>query len=184
VLNFLAIPAYGLLYDLPSFYRSDTIQSDLLDGSKARDRLKEISVFVRRLGQASWLYYDDANFNGPRLTGSRWGTLRTFFRRLYGPTLTCIGCGRAVGAYALDHIAPVSRGYFQTLINFRPLCRSCNSAKGNLLGEDPYRPRIFIPRELPTDGLDIIYTSVPPWLGSIQRPGSERDLLRPDIGHD
>ena len=181
-LNFLAIPAHGLFYDIPSFYRSDNLHSTKLGGSPADQRLKGTRDYVKALGAHHWLYYDERNFAGPRLGGTQWETLRAFFRNLYGPTLRCSGCGNSVGSFALDHVAPVSKRYFQTIINFRPLCKSCNSAKKDLEGEDPYHPRILIPKELGSTDLDDIYRREPPWLGSIQRPASQRDLFTPDLG--
>ena len=43
----------------------------------------------------------------------------------------CISCGAKVGEGAGDHIIPVSKGGPQSAENFMPLCRKCNSSKGN-----------------------------------------------------
>jgi hypothetical protein len=181
-LNFLAIPAHDLIYDVPSFYGSDSLRTSILSGSTGTSRIDEIRQFVSKNGKLLWLHYDEANFGGPRLDGWRWDTLRAFFRQLYGPNLSCSGCSRMIGSFALDHIAPVSKKYFQTLINFQPLCKSCNSAKKDLEGEDPYRPKIFLPEELSTPTLNDIFRHRPPWLGTLQRPGSQSELFAPDLG--
>ena len=43
----------------------------------------------------------------------------------------CIFCGVEVSSGSGDHIIPVSRGGPNSAENFMPLCRRCNSSKGN-----------------------------------------------------
>lgn len=44
---------------------------------------------------------------------------------------TCINCGNAVTPGSTgDHLIPLARGGPQSIENFAPLCRSCNSSKG------------------------------------------------------
>lgn len=43
----------------------------------------------------------------------------------------CIACGTEVGASSGDHIIPLSRGGPQSAENFMPLCKKCNSSKGD-----------------------------------------------------
>jgi len=43
----------------------------------------------------------------------------------------CVSCGLTVGIGSGDHIIPLSRGGPQSAENFMPLCKRCNSSKGN-----------------------------------------------------
>jgi len=43
----------------------------------------------------------------------------------------CVICGTNQDKLAIDHIIPVSRGGTNTPDNIQPLCKSCNSRKGN-----------------------------------------------------
>lgn len=56
----------------------------------------------------------------------------------YCPERKCIKCGK-VGRFAVDHVIPASKGGASTVANFQPLCKSCNSTKGNRDATD-YRP--------------------------------------------
>jgi hypothetical protein len=78
--------------------------------------------------------------------------------------------------FDLDHIAPVARGYHQTINNFRPLCSKHNKEKGALVGENPYLIKIALPDELVTATLTDIQRLPPPWLGSMDPPNSLRDI--------
>ena len=43
----------------------------------------------------------------------------------------CVACGVEVGVGSGDHIIPLSRGGPQSVENFMPLCKRCNSSKGD-----------------------------------------------------
>lgn len=43
----------------------------------------------------------------------------------------CLRCGREGVKLTPDHVVPISRGGSNTIDNIQPLCRSCNSWKGN-----------------------------------------------------
>lgn len=182
-LNFLALPAHQVFFDVPGFYRSDVLKNTLLEGGRAEQRFAQVRDFVaKHQKNLLWLHYDEENFGGDRLTGWRWTTLREFFRKLYGPQLFCALCHAPIGSFHLDHIAPVSRRYFQTLINFQPLCPTCNRKKRDLEGRDPYTIKLMLPEDLRTRDLDDLVRQPPAWVGRITRPGSKRDLLSKDLG--
>jgi hypothetical protein len=185
ILNFLAMPVHNVFYDVPNFYRLETLRKTFLQETSAARRIEDVRSFVTSQKQKPiWLYYDEQNFGGNRLKGWRWEALREFFRSLYGPRLVCSGpgCGKDIGEFALDHIAPVSKKYFQTVVNFRPLCKPCNRLKSDLVGEDPFRPWLRLPEEYQTRELDDIYRQRPPWLGKLTRPGSREEVLARNLG--
>jgi hypothetical protein len=75
-----------------------------------------------------------------------------------------------MGKFNLDHIAPLSRHFYQTIVNFRPLCGSCNRAKASMLGENPFQVKLMLPQEFRTQDLDDIHRLAPPWLGAMRAP--------------
>jgi hypothetical protein len=185
VASFAAMPAHNLIFDLPGFYQSKSIRNQLLEGPAAHLRFEEIrKYFQERRMEPIWLFYDDQNFNGPRLTGWRWEANRRFFNNLCQPGAQCLGCGVVLEKFALDHIAPVSKGYFQTILNFQLLCGPCNSKKGTLGGPDPYVVPMLLPNAQRSRELDEIFYQRPPWLGSLIRPGSKRELFARNLGLD
>jgi 5-methylcytosine-specific restriction endonuclease McrA len=180
-LNFIAIPSHHVFLDTPAFYRGESVQTTLLAAQQADQRLASINRLLVGNGRGVpiWLHYDEATFSRKRLEGWRWEALRAFFRQLYGPRLVCIGCRHEIGRYELDHIAPISSGYPQTIVNFRPLCRACNRKKGALIGEDPFQTRILLPPEIRTRELDDIQRLPPPWLGTLDSSSlTPRTLVR------
>ena len=72
--------------------------------------------------------------SGTELAGARlaWDKMRPFAAPVVferdGPL--CSSCG-SLDDLTIDHIKPLSRGGTNTLDNLTPLCRSCNSSKGN-----------------------------------------------------
>jgi len=170
-LSFLAIPDAGILYNLPGFHDSDNIRASVQTGSSADQLMRGLERWITVGGRRPiWLYYDETNFSKSRLRGWRWESLRDFFGSLYGPLPVCIGCHQQIRSFSLDHIAPVSKGHFQTLLNFRPLCRRCNSSKRDLNAEDPFAIRMLLPEELRTRDLDDLIRLSPPWLGRTKMP--------------
>lgn len=178
-LNFLAIPSHHIFFDTPAFYRGEDLKTTILSGDRANITYKRMTSALSSGGRAPlWLHYDESNFSTQRLSGWRWSALRQFFRRLYGRNLICIGCNKHMGSFALDHIAPISQGYHQTIINFRPLCKRCNSEKGDVIREDPFKVKLLLPVELQTRELEDIQRLPPPWLGKLRSPQSLRGLTR------
>lgn len=45
-------------------------------------------------------------------------------------SVACACCG-LIGRCEIDHVKPLSKGGFDVYDNFQPLCRPCNSSKGN-----------------------------------------------------
>jgi hypothetical protein len=181
-LNFVSIPSQRFFIDTPQFYRGSKIRSSTVEKSAADFRLAQVrrALFTDGRHAPIWLHYDEANYGQKRLGGWRWEALRQLFRKLYGPTLRCSLplCGKIIGAFELDHIAPVSNGFPQTLINFRPLCASCNRHKGDMIHQDPYQVSVWLSEELRTRELEYIQRYPPPWLGKILAPGSAAEIPR------
>jgi len=70
----------------------------------------------------------------------------------------CAQCG-VEGPISADHIGPISLGFAHTA-NFRPLCRSCNSAKNNRMSAQDVADL----RNLETDGIKVAsWQIVPLW---------------------
>lgn len=168
-LNFIAIPSQRTLLDTPAFYKGENLNTSILSGNVAERRMKELRrlLFPSDRNRPIWLHYDEANFQGERLRGWRWEALRAFFLRLHGRDLRCAVCSERLSHFDLDHLAPVCRGFFQTLINLRPTCTKCNREKGAMLAEDPFQLRIMLPEDLRTRELDDIQRMPPPWLGRL-----------------
>ena len=178
-LNFLAIPSHRTFFETPAFHSEKELGVTISSGNQADSQYTRINQIIsKQCTKPLWLWYDEKNFSKGRIKGQRWDTLREFFQILYGPDLLCIGCYKIVSDFALDHIAPISKEYFQTLINFRPLCKNCNSAKKDMVREDPFKIGIILPEELQTRDLDDIYRHSPKWLGKIKTPSSLRDLKK------
>lgn len=177
-LNFAAIPSQRSFLDTPAFYRGENPKTSVLTDAKAVRRLKELQsvILAGGRGRPIWLHYDEANFTRKRLSGWRWEALRVFFRSLYGQDMRCAVCGDHIGAFELDHIAPVSRGFYQTLINFRPLCTTHNRQKGDMITQNPFQLKLLLPEELRTRDLDDIHRLPPPWLGDLAAPQSVHEI--------
>lgn len=178
----MAIPSQRVFIDTPDFYRGCNLKSSVITDVDADRRFDEAIAAVLTGGRNRpiWLHYDEATFSlaRDRLRGWRWEALRVFFRRLYGPNLRCAValCGKPIGCFDLDHIAPVSSRYHQTLINFRPLCAKCNRQKGDMIHQDPFQLKLMLPEDLRTRELDDIHRSVPPWLGRMRTPASLEEI--------
>lgn len=63
--------------------------------------------------------------NGGDLTAEQFGYMKRIFYN------SCTKCGKKQSYLAADHIIPVSKGGPTTWENIQPLCRSCNSKKGD-----------------------------------------------------
>jgi HNH endonuclease len=183
VMNFAAVPAHRLIFDVPGFYRSISLNDYVLEGQQARRRLEEIKNYIVSMNMNPvWLFYDEQNFGGTRLSGWRWNEHRRFFNHLYQPGARCLGCGVLLDKFALDHIAPFSKGHFQTILNFQLLCGPCNSKKRALEGSDPYVIPSLISESLRTRDLEQVFYQKPPWVGLVIRPGSKRELFTRNLG--
>lgn len=62
---------------------------------------------------------------GGSFTAAEWVDLC----RQYG--WKCLACGRSNRKLTVDHIIPISRGGGSNISNIQPLCKPCNSSKGN-----------------------------------------------------
>lgn len=71
---------------------------------------------------------------GGSFTSEEWKTLCDY----YSPDGSCLCCGKK-GVLHKDHVVPIARGGENTIRNIQPLCRSCNSKKGDERLTD-YRP--------------------------------------------
>lgn len=178
VANFLQLPRAKVLFDAPGFHSAASIDLRRIDGPTARTRPAEA---WKRLGvdrqKPMWLFYDEETYGGEKLHSWRWQAYRRFFWRLYHP-VKCFGCGVALDKFALDHIAPHVRKHPQTLVNFQPLCKECNSYKGDDEVDDPFVVQIMLPEHLRTRQLDDIMRQRPPWLGYVTRPTEQSEILR------
>jgi hypothetical protein len=174
--NFACVPHADLLFDVPGFHSENGIDLVKVRGDETSRR---ISAMIRTLAGKNvrplWLFYDELNFSRSRLSGWRWSVLRQFFERLCAP-MRCVGCGTSIRRFALDHIAPIAAGHFQTLVNFQPLCKMCNSAKGAQEGDDPFGIRLIIPPQLQTHLLDDVMRQAPRWLGTVRRPQTSAEI--------
>ena len=179
-LNFVSVPRHQLFFESRDFFREqDIIFNKLFDNIATKKYTSIISSIAQQKLSPIWLYYNETNFSRDRITGWRWQTLREFFSKLYGPKISCYYCSREnTETFALDHIAPISHGYYQTLLNFRPLCKSCNSGKGAIIGDNPYKLRLLFPQDLDTVELNRILSEPPSWLGNIVSPTSRREIER------
>ncbi len=54
----------------------------------------------------------------------------------------CVNCGSRNNVH-IDHIVPYSKGGTNDQANLQPLCRSCNSLKGNRLNNAQLRRRTW-----------------------------------------
>jgi hypothetical protein len=183
LLNFTAIPRSEVFYDAPGIHREGDLNARTLRGALVLGRMKSIHNWLSpKRGEPIWLHYDEANFDGPRLSGWRWEALREFFRGLYGPTMRCETCNCVLGTFDLDHIAPWKYGYPQTIINFRPLCKKHNLEKAAERGEDPFRIRILLPEDFHTRELEELHRLPPRWLNRIRSPHEKKDITGRDVG--
>ena len=74
---------------------------------------------------ASWHKYQARKAgNGGAFTAREWRDLK----KKYG--YKCLCCGEKNKLEA-DHVIPVSKGGTSDIYNIQPLCKSCNSSKGN-----------------------------------------------------
>ena len=174
--NFACLPHADILFDVPGFHSETGLDLLQLRGGETTRRIAAmIQTLAGKSARPLWLFYDEANFSRARLIGWRWNVLRRFFERLCTP-MRCVGCGTSIRRFALDHIAPVAAGHFQTLINFQPLCKTCNSAKGAQEGDDPFGIRVLISPDLQTRTLDDVMRLPPRWLGSVRRPQNPAEI--------
>jgi hypothetical protein len=173
--NFASLPHADILYDAPGFHSDGGLDLRTIRGSESHRRITGVVRELAGKARPLWLFYDEQNFSTQRLTGWRWNVLRRFFEFLCSP-MRCIGCGTSIRRFALDHIAPIAKRHFQTLPNFQPLCKMCNSAKGDREGDDPFGVRLLIPQHLRTNRLDQIMRQRPEWLGFINRPQSSIEI--------
>jgi hypothetical protein len=63
MLNFLALPAHHVFFDVPGFYRSEVLRNTLLEGGRAKQRFSQVREFIaKHQKNLLWLYYDEENF--------------------------------------------------------------------------------------------------------------------------
>jgi len=181
-MNFFVIPADSLFYDFPNFNRGDSIKKTVYQGDRYEMQQKLIGKWVSGRGSALiWLFYNEEHFEKTRLAGWHWSQLRQFFFELYRDINFCQACRRN-RASALDHIAPYSKGYNQSILNFQILCDECNRRKSDLEVANPFVPKMHFPESLLTKELDTVLTQPPTWLGNIDRPAKHKNKLAKIIG--
>lgn len=181
-LNFISMPQNSLFLDYPDFYQSEHASGNIIKDTKAFQAHQKKSDILRGLRlEPIWLHYDERNYSKIRLSGWRWQSLRKFCSLLYGPKIKCAYCGNIAEPFSLDHIAPISEEYYQTINNFRPLCKICNSQKGAKIGKNPYVMSMILPDYIYTKDLDYILMHRPSWLGEISylknRSSIRKELL-------
>lgn len=177
-LNFIALPSQRTILDTPAFYSGENLNTAVYTGAAADRRYNEVRrlLFPSGRHRPIWLHYDEWHFSTTRLTGWRWEALRLFFGRLYGNDLFCFFCHQPLAKFDLDHIAPVSKGYYQTLINLRPLCASCNKKKADLIVENPFQLKLLLAEDLLTQELQDLHRLPPPWIGRLPSPASPQEI--------
>jgi hypothetical protein len=169
-MNFFIIPEAEEFFGLPAYYRSNTIEQVRVVGSEYVRQQQLVKQWASMEdSDLVWLFYDEAHFERKRLSGWHWSQLRRFFFQLNAEILICPLC-RTRQCTELDHIAPCSRGYFQTLLNFELLCGECNRYKSNIESVDPFAFHTLIEPRLQSKALEQVLREPPPWLGRIRRP--------------
>jgi hypothetical protein len=89
----------------------------------------------RDAAHAIWHRYRARKLDaGGSFTAKEWRALVAF----YAPDGRCLGCG-AVAPLTKDHVIPLYQGGNNDIGNIQPICRPCNSAKGDERVID-YRP--------------------------------------------
>jgi hypothetical protein len=185
-LNITSIPDHDVLLGSVSFYGSNHLEIFDSVGSKSHARFQRLYSLIRASAYPPfWLWYDQENYSYKRIVGGRWETLRELFRVFEPDPFVCPMC-RQPGNYTLDHILPVAdrRGLsngprYQTLLNFSPLCHSCNSSKQDQVPRiTPFSVPEFVPLWCRTDELRRIINDPPPWLGSVSHLDDTRMLTR------
>lgn len=182
-MNFYLIPKAEMFFGLPSYYRSQAIEQVLFTGTKYNDQQHIVSQWVKS-GNSSpaWLFYDESYFESSRLPSWHWNQLRRFFLQLHTNIAICPLC-RQREAKVLDHVGPVSKGYYQTLLNFQLLCEDCNRSKSNIeIVADPFALRPFLSPQLQSQALIQTLQRPPPWLGKIGRPATKTRDLAENLG--
>jgi hypothetical protein len=150
--NSVAIPGARLMYYIPAYYRAESVGCMTLTDSDAVARLSQVKRGLN-LSEKNviWLRYDQCNFIDERLPAMRWQALRSFFAGLYRNNRICEVCTQPFTDFELDHIMPLSARYPQTIINFRPVHKSCNwSKRAKMPPANPFQVPPFIPQEFQT----------------------------------
>lgn len=180
-LNMSYIPIHRMCFGTFDFYTGSCPDLSIEEDSKSTDHARDVRDLIRHAPcQPIWLWYDEDNFSGKRLSKSRWDALRDLFVSLCPKPFVCPICSkRRDRDFALDHIWPIADGHPQTLMNLMGICGSCNRNKGDRYGRgNPFDCPAFVPAGYCSEELKSILKDRPPWLGKVARPSGVREIQR------
>lgn len=112
---------------------NDATAIDLKWQGRNRERVNAQSRERRRLQQKTYGVINRRSASKRRaLEVSTLGVLPTNYEEIIYATYgeICLKCD-CIENITIDHVIPLSKGGLHCIFNMQPLCRSCNSSKGN-----------------------------------------------------